>query len=296
MNGKVFLLAAMTLGAACAKPAPDPSVRNMAPVPPPIAATGAGQPTGQAEGWTLAFADEFEGTSLDGRKWVTCYWWNKDGCTNLGNRELQWYQPGNVTVAGGQLRLRAEPAQAKGHNGAVYDYTSGLVSTGRDVDDVTHPVRYAFKYGFTEMRARLPAGRGLLPAFWMLPTDHTYDPEIDIMEMLGQDPHVLYGTLHYRAELAGALTPRGVVRTPDLSADWHVFGLEWGPDRLVWYLDGAEWWRYANADHTPHQPMYLLVNLAVGGNWPGSPDGSTRWPADMHVDYVRVWKRNEQKN
>ena len=289
MKGKIFLLAAMTLGSACTTTAQDPPVRNIAPAPPPVAATGAGEPTGQAGGWTLVFADEFDGTSLDGRKWVTCYWWNNGGCTNLGNRELQWYQPGNVTVAGGHLRLRAEPAQAKGHDGTIYDYTSGLISTGRDVENVTHPVRYAFKYGFTEMRARLPAGRGLLPAFWMLPTDHTYDPEIDIMEVLGQEPNVLYGTLHYRAL---ARTPRGVVRTPDLSAGWHVFGLEWGPDRLVWYLDGAEWWRYANAGHIPDQTMYLLVDLAVGGNWPGSPDSSTKWPADMLIDYVRVWKRS----
>jgi len=94
--------------------------------------------------------------------------------------------------------------------------------------------------------------------------------------------------------MLGERTPRGVVRTPDLSADWHVFGVEWEPDRIVWYLDGEEYWRYEDADHIPDVPMYLLVDLAVGGNWPGPPDGSTHWPADMLVDYVRIWKRSDQ--
>src|SRR5215470_12326650 len=117
MNGKVLLLAAMALGAACAPSGQDPPVRNIAPAPVTAAADSI-QPVGPAGRWTLQFADEFDGTSLDGRKWVTCYWWNKGGCTNLGNHELQWYQPGNVTVADGQLRLRAEPAEAQEHDGA----------------------------------------------------------------------------------------------------------------------------------------------------------------------------------
>lgn len=293
MNGKLFLLAAMTVGAvgaACGQPAADPPVRNVAPAP-SITDPGTMQPLGPGGRWTLAFADEFDGTSLDSRKWVTCYWWNKHGCTNLANRELQWYQPGNVTVANGQLRLRAEPAEARGDDGTLYNYTSALVSTGRDVEDVAQPTRFAFKYGFAEMRGRVPAGRGLLPAFWMLPTDHRSQPEIDIMEVLGDEPTVLYTNIHY-GEL-GSGDPLGIVRTPDLSADWHVFGVDWEPERIVWYLDGKEVARYEGGT-IPDQSMYLLVDVAVGGNWPGPPDGSTRWPADMLVDYVRVWKRTGQ--
>ena len=266
------LLAAMTLGSVCL-------------------GASALAPKGQSGGWDLAFSDEFDGTSLDRSKWATCYWWNRGGCTNLGNHELQWYQPGNVAVVGGQLRLRAEHEDAKGVDDASYAYTSGLVSTGRDVADVARTVKFDFQYGYAEMRARLPSGRGLFPAFWMLPSSHSSTPEIDIMEVLGQDPHTLYTYFHYRDDDETAKHQNGVVKTSDLSAAWHVYGVDWEPDRIIWYLDGVERWRYENAAHIPHERMYLLVNLAVGGKWPGPPDSSTRWPADMLVDYVRVWKR-----
>src|SRR5215813_2280435 len=134
MSGKLLLLTAMTVGTACGQPAPDPPLQNIAPTP-VVADATAIQSVGPGGGWTLVFADEFDGTSLDSRKWVTCYWWNKHGCTNQGNRELQWYQSGNVTVADGRLRLRAEPTEARGDDGTLYNYTSGLVSTGRDVED-----------------------------------------------------------------------------------------------------------------------------------------------------------------
>jgi beta-glucanase (GH16 family) len=252
------------------------------------------EPEGQQGAWELLFSDEFDGTSLDGTKWVACYWWDRGGCTNLGNHELQWYQPANVQVDGGQLRLRATREQAKGLDGVPYAYTSGLVSTGRDVEDVSHAPKFVFRYGFAEMRARIPAGRGLLPAFWMLPSNHSSKPEIDIMEVLGQEPSILYTHLHYRDAQGNVQKPHGTIKTSDLSAGWHVFGVDWQPERIVWYLDGVERWRYEDAKHIPNEPMYLIINLAVGGKWPGPPDASTRWPADMLVEYVRVWRRIDQ--
>jgi beta-glucanase (GH16 family) len=255
-------------------------------------AASASAPAGQPGRWQLLFSDEFDGSSLDGKKWVTCYWWNQNGCTNLGNHELQWYRPQNVTVAAGQLRLRARRESARGHDDVRYDYTSGLVSTGRDVEDVARPTRFDFQYGYLEMRARIPAGRGLFPALWMLPADHESKPEIDVMEVLGQEPRVLHTYFHYRDAAAGIDRRQGRdSATVDLSAGWHVFGVDWRPDRIVWYLDGVERWRYQDADHIPHEPMYILINLAVGGKWPGSPDSSTGLPADLLVDYVRVWRR-----
>jgi beta-glucanase (GH16 family) len=249
------------------------------------------EPTGQHGGWELLYSDEFNGTSLDRTRWVTCYWWDRGGCTNRGNHELQWYLPGNVTVTGGHLRLRAERSNVDARDGNRYAYTSGLISTGRDVAQLTPPPRFEFQYGYAEMRARLPAGRGLFPAFWMLPSDHDSLPEIDIMEVLGHQPSVLYTYFHFADALKHHKSQHGIVDAPDLSAGWHVFGVDWEPDRIVWYLDGIERWRYDDAGRVPHEPMYLLINLAVGGTWPGSPDSSTRWPAEMTVDYVRVWKK-----
>jgi beta-glucanase (GH16 family) len=247
-------------------------------------------PVGQHGRWQLLFSDEFDGPSLDGAKWVTCYWWNRDGCTNLGNHELQWYRPQNVAVAGGQLHLRAQRETVQGHEGADYDYTSGLVSTGRDVENLSHPAKFVFRYGYAEMRARVPAGRGLFPAFWMLPANHESRPEIDVMEVIGQEPGILHTYFHYRA--AGGERRQGTDSpVGDLSAGWHVFAADWQPGRIVWYLDGVERWRYEDANHIPNEPMYMLVNLAVGGKWPGPPDDSTRLPAEFLIDYVRVWRR-----
>jgi len=276
-------LLAMMIHAACLQ-AGDAATRT-------VASMSALSPMGQPGRWQLLFSDEFDGSSLDRGKWVTCYWWNNNGCTNLGNRELQWYRPQNVTVGGGLLHLGARRERVRGHEGAYYDYTSGLVSTGRDVEDLGRAPRFAFQYGYVEMRAQVPAGRGLFPAFWMLPITHEPKPEIDVMEVIGQEPGILHTYFHYR-DADGVERRRGAdSRTVDLSAGWHVFAADWQPGRIIWYLDGVERWRYQDAHDVPDEPMYLLVNLAVGGKWPGPPDNSTRLPAELLVDYVRVWRR-----
>jgi len=296
VTATVFLLIVMplvgcaqnTAGPVCTDTHP-PAPTRVAVAPPDLAASAI-RPVGQPGRWALLFSDEFDGASLDRSKWVTCYWWDRGGCTNLGNHELQWYQPANVTVADGQLRLRAQRETARGQDNTLYDYTSGLISTGRDVDDVARPTKFEFQYGYAEMRALLPSGRGLWPTFWMLPTNHSDKPEIDIMEVLGQCPDVLYLTLHYRDSGARARQQQGIARGVDLSSGWHVYGVDWAPDRIVWYLDGVERFRYEDTRHIPHEPMYVLVNLAVGGDWPGAPDSATVFPANLLVDYVRIWR------
>lgn len=288
MMGKLLLLGAMTLGTACAHTGRAAPTAVAVATPDPVAS--AIQPVGQGGHWALLFADDFNGAAIDGRKWVTCYWWDQGGCTNLGNHELQWYQAANVTVSDGQLHLTAAREDVQGR-GESYAFTSGLVSTGRDVAATAGATKFDFQYGYAEMRARLPSGRGLLPAFWMLPSSHEPVPEIDVMEVLGDKPNTLYTHIHYHVFLGGKRQQEGVVKAPDLSAGWHVFAVDWKPDRIVWYLDGVECWRFEDADHIPNERMYLLINLAVGGKWPGPPDGSTRFPADLLVDYVRVWQR-----
>ena len=246
-------------------------------------------PVGQIGDWRLIFSDDFNGVALNTQKWQTCYWWDKRGCTIITNNELEWYQPDNVSLENGALQLRARQQRIDASNGNVYDYTSGMITSGRATSNTSQPAKFTFVYGYAEMRAKIPKGQGLWPAFWLLPADHTSRPEIDVMEIIGDEPHVVNLRFHYRTasdegDVGGAWTG------PDFSADWHTFAIDWQPEALVWYVDGVERWRYEDQVHIPSVPMYLLINLAVGGDWPGSPDASTRFPSDYQIDYVRVWQ------
>ncbi|WP_378949789.1 family 16 glycosylhydrolase [Mesorhizobium sp. ANAO-SY3R2] len=243
--------------------------------------------------WVRVFSDEFDGSALDRSKWTTCYWWDDGGCTNLANNELQWYQRRNVSVADGNLRLTALPETVIGHEGKTFAYTSGMVTSGRLYAQRAGADRFAARQGYFEIRAKIPRGKGLWPAFWLLPSTQDARPEIDIMEVIGNAPDVLEMHLHYTDEKGQKQSVGSNIRTVDLSADWHVYGLEWRPDAVIWYLDGKEAWRYQNAPGIPNEPMYLLLNLAVGGDWPGAPDDKTVFPAEFLVDYVRVWQRGD---
>ena len=163
-------------------------------------------------------------------------------------------------------------------------------------------------YGRFEVRAKLPTGKGLWPAIWMMPTDSEYGSwaasgEIDIMELLGHEPYMVHGTLHYGGEWpynshSGDyfLLKDGQV-FPD---DFHTFGLEWEPREFRWYVDG-ELYQTQNDWHTDggnypapfDKRFYIILNVAVGGNWPGNPNTLTQFPQAMLVDYVRVYKKTE---
>lgn len=238
----------------------------------------------------LVFDDEFHGGELSSRRWTTCYWWDRgDGCTNEGNDEQQWYLPGQVVVTGGRavLQARAEPV-ALG-DGRTFPHRSGMLTTGRDTSDLSASPRFAFTYGHLEVRARLPAGRGLWPAVWLLPADHVSRPEIDVVEVLGDSPTVLRMHVHH-VDGAGERRSLGRDRRgPDLSAGFHTFGLTWTPAQLTFWLDGTRLWEVVEPDAIPHEPMYLLINLAVGGEWPGPPDRDSL-PADLEVEHVRIWQ------
>ncbi|MEI2298801.1 glycoside hydrolase family 16 protein [Ensifer sp. MJa1] len=239
--------------------------------------------------WERVFSEEFNGSKLDRRKWTRCYWWDKNGCTNLANKELQWYRPENVSVGGGHLRLTARPQKVIGHEGRTFNYTSGMVTTGRHYEERAGRDRFATKYGYFEIRAKVPRGKGLWPAIWLLPSTQEPRPEIDILEVLGHATNTYEMHLHY---IKGGWQSAGKsAKTADLAAGWHVYGLEWRKDAVIWYLDGKELWRYTKAEGISQEPMYLLINLAVGGNWPGSPNAKTKFPAEFLIDYVRVWRR-----
>lgn len=253
-------------------------------------AMAADGPMGAAGDWVSVFSETFEEPVLSEARWTTCYWWDDDGCTNLGNNELQWYVPHNVTVEDGHLVLTARPGEVTGFRGRRFPYTSGMVTSGRMYEERALSDRFSFTYGFVEVRARPPIGQGLWAAIWMLPSDHTSRPEIDIMEVLGHRPDVLEMHYHYgdedsagsEAEIAG------------LSGQWQTYGVDWSPEAIVWYLNGVEQWRFDDAASISDVPMYLLLNLAVGGDWPGAPDATTKFPAHFLIDSVRVWQRDRQ--
>jgi beta-glucanase (GH16 family) len=236
-------------------------------------------------GSRVVLDENFDGGTLDAERWNTCHWWDDGGCTIASNDELEWYRPEQVSVSDGTLRLTAAPNRYEASDGDTYDFTSGMVTTGPTPDDDNAKV--AITYGTVEARFKAPAGRGLWPAIWLLPASKESRPEIDLLEMIGQNPRELI--LHFHPEDRDADSPSKRIRVadPDLAGDWHTVGLIWTPRKLVYTLDGKPVWTVTGAQ-VPSEPMYLVMNLAVGGAYPGPPDAATRFPSTFEIDYVRM--------
>ena len=227
------------------------------------------------DGWQLKFSDDFNGTKLDNSKWSPCYFWGKPaGCTNGGADELQWFQSDEVSVSGGFLHLSAQKRQSNGK-----DYTSGMVSS--------HD-KFSFKYGYAEMRGKIPKGNGFWPNFWLLPQNKNWPPELDIAEFVGSNTSNVHQTLHY--DKGGHQTSSGYCGGADFSAEYHTYAVEWSPLKIVWYVDGKECRRYTG-EGIPTEPMYLTATLAIGAAWTVGPDGSTPFPSTFDIDYIKVWQK-----
>jgi len=227
---------------------------------------------------TLTFADEFNSlsSSPDGSTgtWKTSYAW---GNRTLGsNGEQQYYSDSSVgidpfTVSNGVLEITAAP----GPNPLGLPYVSGAITTETSFSQL---------YGYFEIRAQMPEGQGLWPAFWLLPDDLSWPPELDVVEVLGHDPTTLYFSTHSTVQPTEGTT----LKVQDVSKDFHTYGAMWGPETVTMYIDGKE----VASMNTPadmHKEMYMLANLAVGGYWPGVPDASTQFPAHMLIDHVRAY-------
>ena len=228
--------------------------------------------TAPPHGARLIFSDDFHGSTLDSR-WITCYPWAKPGgCTNPATGELEWYDPGGVSVSDGALHLTAR-RRVVTEDGHRYAFTSGMVATAGT---------FHFTYGYVQFRAHVPSGTGLWPALWLLPSSESWPPEIDVLEVQGADPSVAaltYHPIHRRQE-------QRQVHTTNLSEGWHVFAIDWTPDSIVWYVDGRA--AFEVTGDVPSQPMYLVMDLAVSGLQP--PNASTTFPASLDVNDVRVWQ------
>ena len=266
--------------------------------------------SGSPGAWHMVWNDEFEGPDLDTAKWNTNDSYGRDQCFGGGNNEQQCYtgDSQNVEITDGNLILTARSASGLSQGRT---YTSGRVQSRGKGD---------FTYGKFEARIKLPGGQGSWPAFWMLPTPSdgssggdygtwAASGEIDIMEAVnlgaaapgcGAPCQDIHGTLHFGGQWPNnAQTPSGSSTLTDIDA-FHTYAIEWYPDEMRWFLDGQQYhsrnqneWYSQGAPNDPNAPFdrdfHLILNLAIGGNWPGATDGQN-FPRQMEIEYVRVYQ------
>ena len=239
-----------------------------------LAVTALCSGTAQAQTYQQVWADEFNGTSVN-----TTNWQFENGGGGWGNNEKQYYQPANTTVANGILTITARKQAVGG-----LPYTSSrLKSEGLR----------NFQYGKIEARIKLPLGQGLWPAFWMLGSNigtvgWPKCGEIDVMEQVNADSRT-YGTVHWDNN-GYASFGANLATAPNV---YHVYSVEWTPSYIRWFMDGTKYNEINIANNAGgtdefQKPFFLLLNLAVAGNWPGQTVDESKLPASMQVDYVRV--------
>lgn len=266
------------------------------------------RPSGPPPGLSMkmSFNEEFDGSALRDDVWRTAFkTCGKDGTianrSLYGNRERQIYfdrdflkagvQP--FTVKDGKLVITAQPLAAP-VKARLYDalarqpanirgsalsqaaYSSGLITTKCSFDQA---------YGYFEIRARWTGGKGIWPAFWLLPAKGGWPPEIDILEAHGDKPSTVFQSLHSKVQKS--ITRK--VTMPGTGDQFHLYAVLWTPERLDYYVDGIKTATIPTTTDAS-QPMYLLANLAIGGKWPGDPDAGTVMPARMEIDHIRVWR------
>lgn len=225
----------------------------------------------------LVWSDEFDGTSVN-----TANWNFEIGAGGWGNNEQQYYRRENATVSNGNLVITAKRERYRGSN-----YTSARLTTQN---------KRSFAYGRMEARIKLPLGQGLWPAFWMLGSNFSTVGwpkcgEIDIMEHINTEP-TIYGTIHWDANGYASYGGHTGNSTPDA---YHIYSIQWDGSAIKWFLDGVQFHEAnilnsINSTEEFHKPFFFIVNLAVGGNWPGQTIDNSKFPASLYVDYIRVYQ------
>lgn len=238
-------------------------------------------------GYTLVWSDEFRGPAVDENNWTFEI---GNGSNGWGNNELQYYKKENSSIYDGEYLMITAKTEQTGE----YAYTSSrLISRGKR----------EFTFGRVDIRAAMPIGKGIWPALWALGADIGTNPwpacgEIDIMEFLGHDPERVHGTAHWGQgthKYKGGSTLSG--SEGNFHEAFHVFTIIWEKDKIEWYVDDKKYYTITADDmegqpYPFNKPQFFLINCAVGGNWPGSPDGSTVFPQRYFVDYIRIFQKN----
>lgn len=249
-----------------------------------IPTTGYTSPSSYS-GYTLVFEDDFSNNTLNVANWTHETGTGQNG---WGNNELQHYQSGNTSFQDGHLIISAKEESVSGSS-----YTSSrIVSQGK----------FEFRYGRVDIRAALPQGQGLWPALWMLGSNFNSvgwpaSGEIDIMEKVGGSgrENEIHGTVHWQNSGQHAQYGGSQTLTTDATNSFHVYSIEWTSDRISWYIDDNAT-PFHVIDTSPaeldefRRNFFLIMNVAVGGNWPGAPDATTSFPQHMIVDYIRVFQ------
>jgi beta-glucanase (GH16 family) len=255
---------------------------------PEAASTLAATPTysWNSQGWDLVWSDEFDGTAINIKNWG----FNKGG-SGWGNAEMEYYtdRPENARIEDGMLVIEARQEEYMG-----LKYTSArLLTLGL----------HQFQYGHIEARLKLPYGQGIWPAFWMLGGNASWPAggEIDIMEFIGKTPDTVYQTVHGPGYSGARGVGSHTVLTADsLKNEFHIFAVDWQPNDIRWYVDGQQVFQVtpekipAGTQWVFDHPFFIILNLAVGGGWPGYPDTTTVFPQKFLVDYVRVYQKPDQ--
>jgi beta-glucanase (GH16 family) len=240
-----------------------------------------------ADTWSMVWSDEFDGSALNEQVWSYNI---GTGVGGWGNNELQYYtnNPNNIEVSNGSLKITA---RQENFNGSTY--TSSRIITNNLME---------FKYGKIESRIKVPIGQGLWPAFWMLGANFETVSwpqcgEIDIMEHINNES-VTNGTVHWKNNSGHSYKGSAV---PFDENDFHVYAAIWDSTSVTFELDGHSYFRFPfiesnNTEAIFRKEFFLLLNVAVGGNWPGYPDGSATFPASMEVDYIRIFNNDVTSN
>lgn len=233
-----------------------------------------------AQTWKLIWSDEFDGQSVNSLNWT---FETGTGTNGWGNNELQYYtsRPENVTIENGMLVITARQESYGGRN-----YTSARMKTQG---------KKSFRFGKIEARMKLPIGQGSWPAFWMLGDKITFVGwpkcgEIDIMEHINSENKV-YGTLHW--DNSGHVSKGGSTFC-DVT-QFRVYSIEWNESIIQFFVDGQSYYYQSiangiNSTDEFQNPFFIILNLAIGGNWPGNPDGTMQFPIKMYVDYVKAYE------
>lgn len=243
------------------------------------------EPVFDKNGWELTFNEEFSDTVLNRKIWKTDFPWGQSS----SSENIQYFSDTAFLIKEGILHIQAKRDTVMGlvHDDA-YNYfynefylTSGLLQSGDG---------FSQQYGYFEIRSKVPFGTGFWPAFWLMP--HTgWPPEIDIFEISGREPNRLHMSNHFRNKNGDHKQTTTTINGPDFSKDFHLFAIEWNPEKIIWYLDNIKVFQIETC--VPNERMYLILSLGLSGSdfFAGELDDKTPMPNSFDIDYVRVYKK-----